>query len=151
MKTLKAVLFCFVFGLFCAACSNGPQVKVTPETGAVLVRISVMAGVAPVLNNNPKYIPAAEALGAGISGALIENMTITPELIAQYVTRVCRNHNVAESDIPLFVTLAETIYDAYVATYKPAVVNSADPTALLYVNAFREGLLSAAAIASAKR
>lgn len=151
MKTLQAVLFCVTFGLFCAACANGPQLKITPETGAVLVRISVMAGVGPVLSNKPKYIPAAEALATGISAALTQNMTITPELIAQYVTRVCKEHSVSDSDIPLFVILAETIYDTYVATYKPTVINSTDPNALLYINAFRDGLLSAAAIASTKK
>jgi len=151
MKTLQAVSFCIIFGLFCAACANGPQLKITPETGAVLVRISVMAGVAPMLNNNPKYIPAAEALALGIGAALKENMTITPELISQYVTRVCREKSVSENDIPLFVTLAETIYDTYVATYKPTVINSTDPNALLYINAFRDGLLSAATIASTRK
>ena len=151
MKTLQAITFCILFGLFCAACANGPQLKVSPETGAILVRISVMAGVAPVLSNNPKYIPAAEALGTGIGAALAQNMTITPELIAQYVTRVCKEHNVADSDTTLFITLAETIYDTYVATYKPTVINSTDPNALLYINAFRDGLLSAAAIASTKK
>jgi hypothetical protein len=148
MKTLLAL--CITASLFLSGCANGP-IKATPETGAVLVRISVMAGVAPVLNNNPKYIPAAEALATGISAALTSNATITPQLIGDYVYRVCKQHGVSDSDIPLFSTLANTIYEAYVATYKPTVISSTDPNALLYIYAFRDGMLSAAAIASAKK
>jgi hypothetical protein len=151
MKTLQTLFFCVLFGIFCASCANVGQVKITPETGAVLVRISVMAGVAPVLNNNPRYIPAAEALATGISAALTSNPTITSQLIGDYVYRVCKQNGVSDSDIPLFATLAETIYDTYVATYKPAVISSTDPNALLYIYAFRDGMLSAAAIASARK
>jgi len=150
MKTFRAIAFCLAWSFFCSACSTTP-IKITPETGAMLVRISVMAGVAPMLSNNPKYIPASEALAMGIGAALQQNMTITPELISQYVNRVCREKGVSENDIPLFVTLAETIYDTYVATYKPTVINSTDPNALLYINAFRDGLLAAATIASTRK
>lgn len=150
MKTLLSLLAACILSIT-TGCTNGPQFKVSPRTGANLVRVAVMAGVAPVLNKNPKYIPAAQAIGAGISAALANSPTITPDLISQYVSTVCKKNNVADEDIPLFITLAQTIYESYAAEYQPEVISSTDPNVLLYVYAFRDGLLAASSIASVKK
>jgi len=149
MKTiLSLIAACILFSI--TGCANAPQFKMSPELGAASVRVSVTVGAGLVLNKNPKYIPVTEALANGISAAISTSAVITPGLIAQYVTQVCEKYKVSSDDVGLFITLATTIYDTYVATYKPTVISSTDPNVLLYVNAFRDGLLAAAAIASSK-
>jgi len=146
MKTIHAFTLCAIVALF-SGCANGPPVKITAAQGAMIEKIGIMAGLAPVLNNNPKYIPAAEALAFGINAALTNNPTITPQLISDYVFRVCKQNGVSESDIPIFETLTQTIYEAYIVSFQPTVISSTDPNAILYINAFRDGMLAAASIA----
>lgn len=143
MKTPRLFLIVCLMSSLLGGCANVGQVKIDPVVGASLVRVTVGLGLIPVLNKNPKYKPAVAALAVGIDSVITSNATITPPLIAQFVTDICRKNGVADSDIAVFVGLAQTIYTTYVATYKPVVVSSADPNVLLYVTAFKDGLADA--------
>ena len=132
----------FLATFFTAACGTA-----TPQTGATALRLTTSLGAGRILQNNPRYIPAARALAAGISAAVAEKPTLTPENIAAFVRTLCARHDVAPADAAEFVNLAVAIYTTYVDTYRVEIVRLSDPRVLLYVEAFRAGLESALAAA----
>lgn len=113
------------------------------DMGSAAVRVATSAGAIIALNKNPRYLPVASALAAGMDAAISENATLTLEGIERYVRDVCTLHGVTDNDTSLFVGLAQSVYTAYVTAYRKEVVASTDPTALLYVAAFKDGLKDA--------
>jgi hypothetical protein len=144
MKTLRSFWvsalcsLCLCVSLLSSACGT-----VSPQTGATTLRLTTSIGAGRILQNNPRYIPAAQALAAGIETAISAKATLTPENIAAFVRDLCANYDVAPPDAAEFVNLAVAIYETYVDTYRVQIVNTADPNVLLYIEAFRRGLLSA--------
>jgi hypothetical protein len=151
MKTQAYSLFAAVLlaavCLIPAGCQTVPNPS--PAQGAALERVLVSTAATLALNKNPQYIPAATALYLGIDAAVAQESAITPENIAAFVHRICSIHGVTPADEAIFTNLAQSVYQVYSATYKPAVVSSADPQVLLYVGAFRDGLHDAVAAVSA--
>lgn len=141
---LKAIALIFAAVLaalsFTGCVSNAPQIKVTPEQGAAAVRVAVSTGATLALANNPKEVPVAQALVAGIDVAVAANTTVTPEGIRSFVTDICAQYNVPANRVPLYVALSLNAYNAYTTAYKTQVVSATDPTVLLYVTAFKNGL-----------
>lgn len=125
--------------------------KPSPEQGAAIERVLVSTSATLALNKNPQYVPAATALADGIDAAVTENAIITADSIAAFVHQVCASHGVTPADEVLFKSLAISVYQVYLVTYKPNVISSTDPQVLLYVHAFRDGLRDAVAVVSAPR
>jgi|GEM_PF-6503414 len=147
LVTLTLTLTALAF----AGCASGPQLsKPSPEQGATAVRITVSTAATLSLAKNPLYIPAAEALVAGIDAIATENAQLSPAVIARFVADVCARKGLPPTDAIVFTSLAQTIYTAYVSTYQTQVVSTADPTVKLYIGAFRDGLNDALAILAAQ-
>jgi hypothetical protein len=132
-----ALLLTLPVSVINSSCSS---IAANPQGTAAALRISVGVGASLALNNNPKYAPAVAALAQGIDAAISQSATINPAQITAYVNAVCLKYGVKPVDVAIFDGLALSIYQMYVTTYKPAVVSSTDPTVLLYVNAFKDGL-----------
>lgn len=135
--------------LFIGCTSTGTTPQFSPQMGADLVQLSTSVGGTVLLRNNPQYIPAAQAIALGVDVALAASPTLTIDGINQFISTTALAKGVNPIDVPLFQTLADAIYQAYTAQFKTAVVTSTDPNVLLYVNAFKNGLTTAAAGASA--
>jgi hypothetical protein len=143
LSRLTALLSVFVaiLGTGCATSFQSPS----PQQGAASVRVATSTGVTFALSNNPDYAPAIAALAAGIDAALSESATLDPAKISAFVRRICAAHDVRPADVPIFVNLATGIYQAYVTAYRPQIVSATDPNVLLYIQAFKGGLLDALA------
>ncbi len=115
------------------------------------LRTTVAVGASASLSKNPQYIASAQALVDGIDIAITENVTITKESIAKFVNDVAVRTKLPPAEAIVFTSLAQQIYTVYVEKYKVQVVKSADPTVLIYVNAFKGGLTDAIAAVNASR
>lgn len=147
MKILRSITL-FVSALcafFISGCVSAPHAQISPEQGAAAVRVLVSGSATITLSKNPNYAPVAAALAAGIDAAISDGKDITPESISSFVHIVAANHHLSAPDAAVFTNLAISVYQLYVATYKPAVVKAADPRVLLYVQAFKDGLNDAVA------
>lgn len=117
----------------------------TPQGRAVALRMVVSTGGTPALANNPRYIPVAEALVAGIDVALERTPTVTAENIRTYVRRICALHGLDDAETAVFVNLAQTVFVACQAELNATVVRSTDPVVRMYALAFKDGLRDALA------
>ncbi len=120
-----------------SGCAN---FKMTPALGATAVRLTVGAGLGPVLSNNPKYVPVALALSAGIDAAIGNSTVLTLSGIDAYVKGVCEKYKLPDSDVAIFTNLVHAIYIGYTEEFKVTVIKTSDPQVLLYVNAFKNGV-----------
>ncbi len=139
MKIRLLLLVAAVAAVF-TGCATTPKATMTPEQGAATIRAFTSTGATLALSKNPKVIPVAAAIAAGVDVALAGNEALTAESIANYVKAICVKHEVSVAETAVFINLAQTVYNTYVASYKPGVVSAADPRVLLYANAFKNGL-----------
>lgn len=145
MRLLPALLpaALLLAGLAGSGCATGPVAPPPPAQGAAIVRATVATGATLALNKNPAYAAAAQALADGIGVALGSDLTLTPELISAFVRQVCARHGMPPNDAAVFVTLALNVYHTYAAAYRAPLPSVADPTARLYLAAFRDGIADA--------
>lgn len=141
---MKPIFFLLICALF-SGCATGSGGGMSAQQGAAALRVAVSTGATLSLAKNPRYIPLAQALAAGIDGALEEASEITPAAIARYVRAVCAKHDCPPADTAVFVNLAQAVFTAYVTAYRPQVVRATDPVVLLYALAFKNGLADAIA------
>ncbi len=144
---MRRIAFLLSAALFLSGCATGSRPALTPEQGAAVLRVTIASGATIALNNNPKLVPAAQAIAAGIGGALSYEHQISSAALAGWVRSVCAAHEIPPSDIPPLIALVQTAHTLFAATY-PGVVSTADPRVVLYANAFQAGLDDALAAIS---
>lgn len=139
MKKLSLVLLA---ALSFAGCQTAPA---TDKTAAAVASLQVATSVGATLSlaKNPKYLPAARLLVAGLDQALAGS--INADVIANFVGLVGTKTGLKPEEVALFASLANTVYEAYLSAYQPKIVLSSDPNAQRYIKAFRDGLATAIA------
>lgn len=141
MKKLSLVLLA---ALSFAGCQTAPA---TDKTAAAVASLQVATSVGATLSlsKNPKYLPAARLLVAGLDQALAGSIPINADVIANFVGLVGTKTGLKPEEVALFASLANTVYEAYLSAYQPKIVLSSDPNAQRYIKAFRDGLATAIA------
>lgn len=139
----------FLLSLLCAAllsgCATTTLRPIPPEVGAAGAQGIVNIAATRALAKNPRYIPVAEALAAGVDAALGESAKIDPAQLSLWVRSVCATHHVSAEDVPLFVSIVQTLYDVYSAAYGTGPLITTDARVQLYAKALRDGLRAAVA------
>lgn len=143
-KSFAFVALALVALLFsaCTTTSTTPQDRSAAITSAMLE----LAGTsfAPILANNPDYVPVAQAVADGLG--VVELGEINADTIRAFVAQIAQHHQFSPAQrayAELIVTSAWTIYTAQTGTTSAQL---SDPNIKAWVASFRRGLASAIAI-----
>lgn len=139
------------FSFFTGCASTSTTSPATPADvqarRALAVEAALSIGLVPVLQNNPDYIPAAQAVAATLD--TITKDTLTPEDITAFIAAA----PVKEKDRPTVSAIVVGAWLAYSAVDPNATGVPVQPAVKPFLNAAARGLRSAAsaAIANPKR
>jgi hypothetical protein len=140
MKMTKPILGgLLAISLSLSGCQTSTQADKT-AVAVVALQVATTTGAMMALKNNPKYVPAARAIISGLDKTLAGEVPITSELISTFIGQIGEKYGLKPDETAVFVTLATTVYEAYLAQYQPKIVLSSDPNAQKYIKAFRDGL-----------
>lgn len=145
MKTTR--LLVISSALFLGACSSVSPSS-SPSTAQVVTATTELIAkqvVSLALENNPKYIPVAQAVLAGIDGVFLVDAGVTPESALAFADSVSLRYPMSDRSKAVLASALTDLYNFYVQTYKPTVVARLDPNAAHVLQSFRVALMTALA------
>ena len=116
----------------------------TETTVASAVDDAVSVGLVPVLAKNPAYIPAAQALGAGLS--TFAGDTLTPADVHAFLSAaVAKGLALSPSDQATVEAVINAAWSRYAKNYQSTVTASVRPDVKLFLAAVADGITTACA------
>jgi hypothetical protein len=142
------VLLLFLLN-FTSGCTTIKQADAQQiDTAAASIKFAVSQGLSPVLANNPEYVPAVQALSAGVSGVLLLEGGVTDVSARAFVAGIALKQPLDAKTQAIMAGVIVDAYQFYVDAYKPKVAASLDPNAAKLIAAFQAGVAQAVARAS---
>lgn len=126
----------------CQTPGGGGTTPTDPAAGAMLFQ-TVESGVAYLaLKNNPKYVPAAQAMVQALDVALTGTAVINAQTIQAFVQQLAAQKHMDPGEALFLSGIAGSAWEFYAAKYKvPATgILITNASAHTYVLAFRNGL-----------
>lgn len=147
MKKHITVLFAAVMAFVLCSCqtpSGGttPTTPPDPAAGALLFQTVESGAAYLALKNNPKYVPAAQAMVQALDVALAGTAVINGQTIQAFVQQLAAQKHMDPGEALFLSGLAGAAYEFYAAKYHvPASgILITNASAHAYVQAFRNGL-----------
>lgn len=126
--------------ILCLAFSGCASVTSDPATAAGFLRAGTTVAAYEGLKHNPRYVPGAAAMVAGIDVALTGNAVISDATIVAFVQGIAAKNHMEPAETLFLTTIARTAFQAFSAKYHVSEVLVSNPDAKLYLQAFRDGL-----------
>lgn len=130
--------------LYATGCSSTSTTSSTSGTS-----VATLAGLAiePVLDNNPTYIPVAQAVAAALTDAA--DGTLDASNIVATAATIATTYGLANADAAYAQVILTALLAVYTEQTGATAITFSDVTAQAYLKAFASGLNSAILLASA--
>lgn len=143
MKSIKliAIVACLFGATACQTVKTATDQQMNIATASI--QFSVSEGLGLVLQNNPNYVPAVQAVNDAVSGVLLAAGGVTQQSADNFVAGIALKYPM---DVKTQKAIANVLVDAYqfyVQAFKPTVTPNLDPNAVKLVQAVQAGITQA--------